>query len=149
MDGYGRRLTLDLSFDAALAELTTALADQRLTILGQLDVHEYLERTVHHDCRRYALLCVTAPHVVLEALRLDVGIGPLLVTTIAVFELADGETAVSVSEPLGGLASNVSWRHACRDLAALADRACDQLARALSDLEAAARTRVYLRAVAT
>jgi hypothetical protein len=70
----------------------------------------------------------------------------MLVTTIAVFELADGETALVVAEPFGGLGSNASWREANPALAALADRTCDRLARALSAMEDAARTDAYERA---
>lgn len=146
METFGRRITLDLPFDVAVRELRAALAEQRISLLAQSDVHDYLERTVHHDIRRYALLVVAIPEVVLDALRLDLSIGPLLVTTVAVFELADGETEVVVAEPFAGLGSNASWRHACPKLAVLADRSCDQLARALSEMEEAARTCAYIRA---
>jgi hypothetical protein len=70
----------------------------------------------------------------------------MLVTTIAVFELADGETGLVVAEPFGGLGSDASWREAHPALAALADRTCDRLACALSAVEGAGRTDAYERA---
>jgi hypothetical protein len=55
-----------------------------------------------------------------------------------VFELADGETAVVVAEPFGGLAWAAEWRRTAPEMAALADQACEQLGRALSRFQHAA-----------
>ena len=57
----------------------------------------------------------------------------------AVFELGDGETAVAVAEPFGGLTSRVEWRQSSAKLAALADETCEHLAAALDELEQDAR----------
>ena len=135
MESYGRRIVVDLPFERGLAETIQALTDEGIDVIGRFDVNEYLDRTLHHDFRRYVLLEVVAPQLTLDALRHDLGIGAILPTTIAVFELADGETAVIVSEPFGGLGSKPEWRQAAPSLAALADQACDQLAHALSRLQ--------------
>ena len=55
--------------------------------------------------------------------------------TIAIFELADGETAVVASEPFGGLVSDPEWRRDAPGMATRADEPCDQLARALGRLQ--------------
>ena len=109
-------------------------------------MRELLERTLEHDFRRYALLQVAVPHILLEALRDDLCVGAVLPSTIAVFELADGETAVVVSEPFGALGSNAQWRRDHSELAGLADLTCARLARALTEVEQAARRYALLRA---
>jgi uncharacterized protein (DUF302 family) len=146
VESYGRRVVVDLPFVIALEELTQALADEGLTILGRTDVRQYLDRTTHHDFRRYALLEAALPEVVLAALQYDLAVGAILPTTIAVFELADGETATVVAEPFSALGSHAQWRRDRPELALLADRTCDHLARALTGLEEAARTHASLRA---
>ena len=140
MDTYGRRLVIDLPLEVAVAELTEALRDEGLTVLGPFDVRAYLDRAVHHDFRRYVLLEAAVPHVVLDALREDLSVGAILPTTIAVFELADGETAVSVAEPFGGLAADWKWRQSSPKLAQFADETCRRLARALGLVEQSARS---------
>jgi uncharacterized protein (DUF302 family) len=135
---YGRRIVVDLPFDLALADTITSLQDEGVDVVSRLDVGDYLDRTIHHDCRQYVWLQVVMPRLTLDALRHDLEVGAILPTTIAIFELADGETAVVVSEPFGGLASNAEWRRSASALATLADQACDRLAHALSRLEQAA-----------
>ncbi len=139
MERYGRRLVVDLTFEVALAETVRALRDEGLDLAGRMDVREFLARTVHHDFRRYVLLEVVSPSVTLAALRQDLDIGAALPTTVAVFELADGETALVVAEPFGGLGSDPEWRRTAPSLAAVADQACEQIARTLSRLQQAER----------
>lgn len=143
MERYGRRVVVDLPFEAAVDEMIRALRAEGLELAGRLDVGRFLERTLHHDFRRYVLLEVVSPDVTLEALRQDLDVGAVLPTTCAIFELADGETAVVVAEPFGGLGSEVEWRRTAPALAALADQACEQNARALNGLQQAALRRTH------
>jgi uncharacterized protein (DUF302 family) len=147
MDTYGRRLTVDLPFGTAVEELVAALNANGVAILGRHDLRAFLDRYTQHDFREYALLEVAMPGVVLESLREDLTVGAVLPTTIAVFELADGETAVVVSEPFAALGSDAYWRRTHPHLAALADLTCDRLGRALKELEEAGRTAAALRAL--
>jgi uncharacterized protein (DUF302 family) len=142
-----RRVVVDLPFDMARAELMQALTENDVTIVSQWDVRQYLQRTVRHDLRRYLVLETAVPHVVLEALLQDVEAGAILPTTVALFELADGETALVTAEPFAGLGASASWRGIHPELAALADHACEHLARALRDFEQAARAYASIRAM--
>lgn len=134
MESFGRRITLDLPFERALSETLSALAAAQVDVVGLLDVTKYLASRLHHDFRRYTLVQTMSAQATFEALHRNLGIGAILPTTVAVFELADGETAVVVAEPFGGLASHADWRRAFPSLAATADQTCDQLALALSHL---------------
>jgi uncharacterized protein (DUF302 family) len=135
MEDYGRRLIVDVPFDVGLVELTSALREQGLDLAGTLNVHEYLRRRLHEDCRRYVLLEVTSPELLLATLRRDLAAGAALPVTIAVYEMPDGETAVVAGEPFAATCEDHAWRTAEPELAALADRATGQLARALQRLQ--------------
>ena len=138
MKRYGRRLVVDLPYELALAEAMWALHEEMIEVIGHCDVREFIDRRLHHPLRRYVLLEVASPELTLHALRRDLEVGPVLPTTIALFELADGETAVIAAEPFGGLAADPQWRETDPSLAAIADQAGGQLARALRRLQQAA-----------
>ena len=135
MDGSTRRVVVDMSFERALEETIRALRLEGLEVVSRFNVRQFLEGTLHHDFRQYVLLDAAPAQSMLDALREDLSAGPIVPTRIAVFELADGETAVVVAEPFGGMCSDPQSRRASPQLAALADRTCSQLARALDRLQ--------------
>lgn len=139
MRDYGRRLVIDTDFDRTLAEAAIALEREGLTVITRFDVKDHLQRLLHHDCRRYVLLQVASPDLMLRALQADVESGPFLPATVAVYELADGESAVEAVEPFAPMITDRAWRRACPALAAIADRESEQIARALSRVAALER----------
>jgi uncharacterized protein (DUF302 family) len=139
MDDYGRRVILDIPFELAVTETCQVFREEGLDVVTRFDVRDYLARTLHHDCRRYTLLEALAPEWTLEARRHDPSIGPILPVTVAIFELADGETAVVASPPFAPVLSDLAWREATSALATIGDRASDQLARVLDRLQRTAR----------
>ena len=56
--------------------------------------------------------------------------GAALPATIAIYELADGETAIVAGEPMGAVASDLAWRAALPALASIVDGESRRLARA-------------------
>lgn len=135
MTDYGRRLTIDADFDRTLLECMRAVQLEGLDIITRFDLREHLKRHAHHDCRRYVLLQVASPQLMLRALQTDIESGPFLPMTLGVYELADGETAVEATEPFAPVISDVAWRHASPALAALADKESGMLANALGRLQ--------------
>lgn len=135
MGDYGRRLVVDATFDRTLVETMRAMQLEGLDIITRFDLREHLQRHAHHECRRYVLLQVASPDLMLSALQADIGTGPFMPVTLGVYELADGETVVEATEPFSPVVSDPAWRHAAPDLAALADRESAQLARALARIE--------------
>jgi uncharacterized protein (DUF302 family) len=135
MDDYGRRVILDIPFELAVAETSQVLREEGLDVVARFDVREYLGRTLHHECRRYMLFEALTPELTLDALQHDPGIGPILPVTVAVYELADGESAVVASPPLAPVLSDFGWRAATPELATIGDRASEQLAQALGRLQ--------------
>ena len=105
----GRRAVIDLTFDAAVAETMRAMQAEGLAVLSQLDVRDHFRVELLHEFRRYLLLQAWAPVAAFDALRSDLDAGATLPLRIAIYELADGETAVTVDER-GGAAARVLGR---------------------------------------
>jgi uncharacterized protein (DUF302 family) len=138
MADYGRRIILDIPFEAAVAATSEAFRAEGFDTVSTLDVRDYLARHAHHECRRYLLLQAMLPQLTLDALQHDPETGPLLPATIAIFELADGETAVIASPTFAAVGSDFGWRANRPAIAAIADRAAESLARALDRLQTSA-----------
>ena len=132
MSDYGRRLVVDEDFDRALVDTIEAMRREGLDVVTQFDVGQHIQRLVHHECRRYVLLQVASPDLMLRAIQTDVESGPCVPVTVAVYELPDGETIVEVTEPFAPVASDPAWRRAWPKLAAVADSEGAQVARALA-----------------
>jgi uncharacterized protein (DUF302 family) len=139
MEDYGRRIVVDLPFDRTVIDVLQALHKEGIHVLGRFDVREYLKRTLHHDFRRYVLLQAATPRITLDVLQEELAAGAILPITIAIYELADGETAVVVSEPFAPVQSDRGWREAAPHRARLADQESEQLARAMDRFQHEAR----------
>ncbi len=134
MDDYGRRVVVDWPFDRAVSEVERVLGAEGVRIVSRVDIGE-LAPAAHHEFRRYALLYACSPPFIVEALRRDLAFGTVAAATVAVYELADGETAVIAGEPCAAVIEEPEWRAANPELAALADDELARVARAVESLE--------------
>jgi uncharacterized protein (DUF302 family) len=141
MDDYGRRIVVDLGFEAAVSETCRALRDEGLQVIARTDVRDRFWRDLGRDFRMYALLEAWSPELALHALEHDLAAGTELPIAIAVYELADGESAVVVSEPFAALIDDAEWRRDAPELASIADRERLQVARVLERLRGRAAAR--------
>src|SRR4026209_375796 len=98
MTDYGRRIVLDRGFAATLADVSRALREEGLQTVGRFDVRHHFLQTQRHDFRRYFMIQAWSPELALEALTANLDVGTSLLATFAIYELADGETAVVASE---------------------------------------------------
>lgn len=137
MSEYGRRIVIDRSFERALWSVMEAFVAAGFTI-NATAVHETVRRA-GKDLRRYVLLEALHPRLMWEALRLDLDIGVLLPCEIAVYELADGQTVVTVADPMAPAAYFATWRKDHPALAAVARDLEDRVAEALQRVSQAAR----------
>jgi len=131
MTTYSRRIVLESDYETALGDLSRALKDEGLQVIARIDVRDHCWRN-GHDFRRYLLLEAWSPDLAFEALRQTLDAGPLLTTTLAVYELADGETAVTIRESLAPFADDEALRQAEPWLAAVADQERERVTRALA-----------------
>ena len=139
MGDYGRRMVLDIPFDLAVAETSQVFREEGFDVIARLDVRDYLSRVIHHDCRRYVLLEALVPELTLDALQHDPEVGAILPITVAIYELADGETAITASPSLAPVLNDFGWRAGRPEIAAIGDRTRQQLAQALERLQHMAR----------
>ena len=98
MTDEGRRVVIDVPFELTLDEVTRALRAEGLSILSRTDVSGHFRTALRHEFRQYVLLDAWAPAVAFESLRTDLDRGPTLPIRFAVYELADGETAVTAGD---------------------------------------------------
>lgn len=141
MGDYGRRIVIDLPFEAALGETARALHAEGLDVIARIDVRDHFQRRVAHDFRRYCLLDAWSPQSAVEALSHNLDAGTMLPTRLAIYELADGETAVVATEPLSPVIADVEWRREFPELATLAVAQSDRVAHVLGRLQHASRDR--------
>lgn len=137
MDDYGRRIVLDLGFKATVDSLDQAMRAEGLRALARIDVRDHFGRELGHDFRHYVLIEAWSPDLALDALRGDLGAGTSLFTSFALYELADGETAVVVQRPLASVTDDSGWRRDAPALAAIADRESGRIARVLDRVQRA------------
>ena len=71
-----------------MREVSRAFQAEGFDVVSTLDVAGYLARHAHHEHRRYMLLEALMPQLTLQAMQYDPAIGPILATTIAIYELA-------------------------------------------------------------
>jgi uncharacterized protein (DUF302 family) len=132
---YGRRLVIDSTFDRVVDLTIEALQHEGLHIIGFVDLQDYARRRLRHDLRQYVLLQALPARLTLDALQRDLDAGTILPVTVAIYELADGETAVVAGEPFAPLLADCAWQASAPDLVSIAERESKQLARALTRLQ--------------
>ena len=131
MQDYGRRIVVDLTFDRAVHETVEAFQAEGLDITGRVDVSDYAQSRLHHDLRRYVLLQALPAGLTIAALQHDLDAGPMLTASVAIYELADGETAIVAAEPFAPLLGDPAWQIAAPELAKIAEQESELVARAL------------------
>ena len=140
MHDYGRRIVVDLGFEAALGELSRALREEGLQVLARIDVRNEFRRDLgRDDFRGYFLLDAWSPELALDALRHDRDVGPVFPASFAIYELSDSKTAVVAKGPLCPVSTDLEWRRGAPAIASLGDQESDRVSRALARLQEFAR----------
>lgn len=139
MNDWGRRLVLDVGFDHVVSMASEELQREGFEVLGRLDVREGIRRTLDEDFRRYTIVSVWHPALALQALRRSLDVGVELPLNIAIYELADQETALTVPDPLPSLSADRTWREECPELVAIEIQLSECLGHALGRMSRMAR----------
>ena len=135
MNNYGRRVVVDLGFEAVLGEANRAIREEGLQVIARIDVRDHFWRDLGHDFRHYFLIEAWSPGFALEGLRHNLDVGTILPTTFAVYELADGKTAVVAKELFSSLAADPEWQRDAPALAAIAHQESERVARVIARLQ--------------
>jgi uncharacterized protein (DUF302 family) len=87
--GYGRRVTLQMPYEAAVARVKDAFADEGFGTLTDIDVRATLREKLGEDVEGYRILGVCNPRLAHRALDVDRSVGLLLPCTVVVRASAD------------------------------------------------------------
>ena len=131
---YGLSVTLPLSFDTAVADITAALKAEGFGVLTSIDVQQTLKAKLNRDFRKYVILGACNPALADRALHAELAIGLLLPCNVIVSETSSGQSVVAALAPLvalGIVGDNPELQEVAREADA-------RLRRALTALEAAA-----------
>jgi uncharacterized protein (DUF302 family) len=135
MTDYGRRIVVDLDFETTLGETARALREEGLRAIARVDVRDHFRRDLARDFRQYYVLDAWSPELAIAALAHDLDAGAVLPTRLAIYELADGETAIVASEPLAPILTDGEWQRRSPELAMLAHAESARIARVLERLQ--------------
>jgi uncharacterized protein (DUF302 family) len=131
----GRRIVIDAGFEEAICDVSRAIREEGLQMMARIDIRDHFWRDLGHDFRHYFLIEAWSPELALEALCHNLDVATLLPTTFAIYELADGETAVVARPPLSSKADQDACRRDAPELADIADRERERVARVLARLQ--------------
>jgi hypothetical protein len=127
---YGRRLIVDRSCDLTLWVVVDSFIREGFTVTAT-DVRRAVRRIAEQDLRRYVLLHATHGDLTWQALKCDLDIGVLMTCQIAVYEMPDGRTGISVGDLMGPTSQSRAWQANHPTLAAIGRSLEEHVARAL------------------
>jgi uncharacterized protein (DUF302 family) len=130
---YGLSITLPVSFETAVEEISGALKAEGFGVLTSIDVQQTLKAKLDRDFRKYVILGACNPALADRALHAELEIGLLLPCNVIVYETADKQSVVAAMAPLVAL----GIVGANPELQEVAKEADQRLRRALASLERA------------
>ncbi len=99
----GLHATLDISYEQAIEQVTTALKEQGFGVLTEIDVKATLKKKIDADFRRYVILGACNPNLAHKALQTELDLGLLLPCNVIVYETDAGQTTVGIVDPISML----------------------------------------------
>ena len=97
---YGLQVTTKLSYTKAIEKVTAALKAEGFGVLTEIDVKATLKKKLNAEFRRYIILGACNPNLAYQALQNELEIGLLLPCNVIVYEADDGQTTVSIVDPM-------------------------------------------------
>lgn len=100
---YGFRTTLNVPYEEAIEKATAALKEEGFGVLTEIDVKATLKKKLNADFRRYIILGACNPKLAYQALQNELEIGLLLPCNVIVYETDEGQSVISIVDPLSML----------------------------------------------
>ena len=130
---YGMQAKLNVPYDEAVEQATAALKEEGFGVLTEIDVKATLKKKIDADFRRYVILGACNPNLARQALQSQLEVGLLLPCNVIVYETGEGQSVVSIVNPMAmmGVADS-------EGLNAVAEQANEKLLRVVQKLAAGA-----------
>ena len=130
---YGMQAKLNVPYDEAVEQATAALKEEGFGVLTEIDVKATLKKKIDADFRRYVILGACNPNLAHQALQSQLEVGLLLPCNVIVYETGEGQSVVSIVNPMAmmGVADS-------EGLNAVAEQANEKLSRVVQKLAAGA-----------
>lgn len=100
---YGFRAVLNAPYEETIERATAALKEEGFGILTEIDVKATLKKKLDADFRRYVILGACNPDLAYQALQNELEIGLLLPCNVIVYETDEGQSVVSIVNPISML----------------------------------------------
>jgi uncharacterized protein (DUF302 family) len=127
---YGLRVTLNVPYEEAIERATAALKEEGFGVLTEIDVKATLRKRLDADFRRYVILGACNPNLAYQALQNELEIGLLLPCNVIVYETDEGQSVVSLVNPLAmlGVVESESLQKVANEANARLTRVSEKLA---------------------
>ena len=130
---YGMQAKMNVPYEEAVEKATAALKEEGFGVLTEIDVKATLKKKIDADFRRYVILGACNPNLAHQALQSELEIGLLLPCNVIVYETDEGQSMVSIVNPMAMMSVAES-----EGLQAVARQADEKLSRVVEKLAARA-----------
>lgn len=129
---YGRGLTVELDYPAAVERAKAALAAEGFGVLSEIDVSETLRKKLGEEFRPYVILGACNPPLAHRALTAERDLGLLLPCNVVVYATDEpGRSVVAAMDPEAALemTGNDEVREVAREVRVRLERVLEAVAR--------------------
>ena len=127
---YGMQAKMNVPYEEAIEKATAALKEEGFGVLTEIDVKATLKKKIDADFRRYVILGACNPNLAHQALQSELEIGLLLPCNVIVYETDEGQSMVSVVNPMAmmGVAESEGLQTVARQADEKLSRVVEKLA---------------------
>lgn len=127
---YGLQVALNIPYEEAIEKATAALKEEGFGVLTEIDVKATLKKKLDADFRRYVILGACNPNLAYQALQTEMEIGLLLPCNVIVYETDEGQSVVSIVDPMAmlGVVDSESLQNVANEAKARLTRVSESLA---------------------
>lgn len=125
----GIHVRLQQPYEVALERVKAALKGEGFGVLTEIDVQATLKQKIDVDFRRYIILGACNPPLAYRALSTDLNIGLLLPCNVVVYETVQGESVISLVDPvsMSAMLPESAFSDVARDARERFERIADKL----------------------
>ena len=120
---------LYMSFDDAVARVTTELNKKGFGVLTEIDVREALKKKLDVNFKKYKILGACNPFFAYKALQMEDKIGTMLPCNVIVQEISEGVVEVAAIDPIASMqvVDNAELRSVAEQVQALLQKMVEAL----------------------